>query len=463
MTLLEANNLIQKEKKKVVDTYRLVFHAMPEFGWMNDPNGFVYYQGKYHVFYQHHPYNSVWGPMHWGHMTTDDLVKFTPQPIALAPDQSDETGCFSGGAIVDRKDPKKLHLFYTKHFDHNGELIETQGMASSTDGIHFFKVPKPIIDQSIIKPYGSVQDNRDPYPVLIHGVYYILVGTKDQDQVGKFLIYKSLDLKKFEFHDSISHDSLKNCMAECPGLLTLDGQDILIYSAVDHNKSANKNYSKYMIGTFNIENKQYHIDKIESFDSGHHFYAPQATKDHLGRTLVIAWMEMWGHKNVTHEYNHHWSGALTFPRELKFQNGKLLQFPIEEIKHYRGVSNSLRNEQLIPKSVDIEMDSINMPFYLHFANPSNKVESFKITYDGFKVSVDGMSIELDPLENKHSVRSYNEISLRILVDTSSIEIFVNSGEETFTSRVFMDCQEYQIFCSPYLNGHVHSIHMEEKS
>ena len=110
MTLFQANEYINKNKHKVNLQFRLKYHAMPEIGWMNDPNGLVFYRGQYHIFYQFHPYQSVWGPMHWGHMVSQDLIHFEHQPVALAPDQADESGCFSGSAVVDIKDPQQLNL-----------------------------------------------------------------------------------------------------------------------------------------------------------------------------------------------------------------------------------------------------------------------------------------------------------------------------------------------------------------
>ena len=99
-----------KKAEEFVNVHRVkkeqfpAFHVTPPCGWMNDPNGFSSYHGKIHLFYQFHPYNEAWGPMHWGHSETTDFVKWTELPIALAPDQSyDDAGCFSGSAIETEK------------------------------------------------------------------------------------------------------------------------------------------------------------------------------------------------------------------------------------------------------------------------------------------------------------------------------------------------------------------------
>src|SRR5690606_7994709 len=112
-TLEKANQHIKENSKKVNQQFRLKYHGMPEIGWMNDPNGCVFYKGQYHVFYQLYSYDSGWGPMHWRHMVSDVLVNFKRLPVDFAPDQPDETGCFSGGVIVDVNIEDILYRLYT--------------------------------------------------------------------------------------------------------------------------------------------------------------------------------------------------------------------------------------------------------------------------------------------------------------------------------------------------------------
>ena len=100
-TIESANKYIKDNKEKVNNQYRLKYHMMPPVGWMNDPNGLVKYNGRYHLFYQFYPYDSQWGPMHWGHFVSDDLINYEDLDVALVPEEYiAETGCFSGGAIV---------------------------------------------------------------------------------------------------------------------------------------------------------------------------------------------------------------------------------------------------------------------------------------------------------------------------------------------------------------------------
>ena len=106
--IAKANKFVLENKERVKPEYRLSYHFMGEYGWINDPNGFTQFDGEYHLFYQHNPYEPVWGRMHWGHAVSKDLVKWRYLPIALAPDcPYDQDGCFSGSSLEIRN---KLYL-----------------------------------------------------------------------------------------------------------------------------------------------------------------------------------------------------------------------------------------------------------------------------------------------------------------------------------------------------------------
>ena len=127
-TLKQSNNYLLTHAGRINMQYRPRYHFAPPVGWMNDPNGVCYFRGAMHVFYQYYPYDSCWGPMHWGHAYTRDNCVFHHCKVALAPDRADESGCFSGGAIVNKDE---LVLMYTKHYETADEKLETQGMAYS--------------------------------------------------------------------------------------------------------------------------------------------------------------------------------------------------------------------------------------------------------------------------------------------------------------------------------------------
>jgi len=459
MTIYKADKFISENKHLIIEDYRLVFHGMPEFGWMNDPNGLVFYEDNYHIFYQHYPYDSVWGPMHWGHLVSKDMIKFEYMPIALAPDKDDETGCFSGGAIVDSKNKKLLHLFYTKHYEKDGIKLETQGLASSLDGINFIKYDKPIIDEKLQKPHTFCGDVRDPSPVFINGKYYIILGTKSKDNKGKFAIYSSPDLSSFEYHDEIIVEGLFGNMGECPDLSEVGNKEVFLYSQIkyDAKLKKNRNTSHVIIGDIDIENKTYHIDQNDFVDKGHHFYAPQTLVDNKGRVIMIAWMEMWGEKQVTHELGHNWMGATTFPRVLSVEDNHLYQWPIKELENYYMNSKKIIQKQVIKKQTDIYITKTSSDYTLKVKSTTNENDYFEIGYHNNQFYIDGSKLLINKLCKIESNITYNEIELRILLDTSSIEIFINNGFEVFTSRIYIDSNNYILESSTMIEGVINTI------
>lgn len=131
-------NIDDRKKTVARDPYRLHFHIMPLVGLLNDPNGFVFYKGQYHMFYQWNPFQTEHGAKFWGHAVSDDLVHWEEAPIALAPDQwYDKNGCYSGSAVVFQE---KLYVFYTGNVkNEHGKRESYQCLAVSEDGIHFEK------------------------------------------------------------------------------------------------------------------------------------------------------------------------------------------------------------------------------------------------------------------------------------------------------------------------------------
>ena len=165
-TLKEARQAEEAFEKHIAKEQRPVFHLSPRTGWMNDPNGFTHYQGKYHLFYQYYPYDSHWGLMYWGHAVSEDLLHWQYAPAALAPDEFyDKDGVFSGSAV--QLADGRLLLAYTgvlEMMDENcrKSSLQTQCLAVG-DGMDFEKIKEnPAITSDMIPEGGSRQDFRDP-------------------------------------------------------------------------------------------------------------------------------------------------------------------------------------------------------------------------------------------------------------------------------------------------------------
>lgn len=261
-TLEQADRFIRENKHLLKADYRLNYHLMSEFGWMNDPNGFVQYKDQYHLFYQHFPYESKWGPMHWGHAVSSDLIKWEYFPVALAPDQDYDTdGCFSGSAIV--KDDR-LFLMYTGHIisgpDRDQDYYQIQNIAVSEDGVRFDKIDaNPVIDQTQIPTGASQKDFRDPKVFLRDGYYYVVLGSNDTLGNGQILLYRTtqpVEISNLEQWTSVGiiakSDGTFGDNWECPDLFQLGGHDVLMMSPQrmpaqgDHYRNLHSNM--YMLG-----------------------------------------------------------------------------------------------------------------------------------------------------------------------------------------------------------------------
>lgn len=465
--LSKAREYIEQNKDKVNPEYRLGYHVMAEIGWINDPNGFSYFNGEYHLFYQYYPYGSQWGPMHWGHVKSKDLVKWEHLPVALAPDMYyDADGCFSGSAI--EKDGK-LYLMYTGHSNPDPEnqinIRQIQNIAVSEDGIEFAKVKaNPVIVEKHLPENAKAQDFRDP-KVFKHGEdFYVVIASCHEDESGQILLYKSKDLLEWEYVGVMARSENKlGKIWECPDFFNLVNRDVLIISPIAMERQGDRYCNTcsciYMLGDFDFEKCYYNYDTIEEIDAGFDFYAPQTMKDEMGRRILIAWMQMWGRNMPTHEEKHNWAGAMTLPRELKIVNGKLYQMPVEEMKNYRA--NKISYENISVKDLltleriegqqlelELEIDSLqSSKFGLKvLKNEENETVMYydktegKFIFDRSKNGVELLGAEKDE-DIKHIRKvavalANNKLKLRIFIDRCSVEIFIQDGEKTMTSTVY---------------------------
>ena len=433
-----------KEKIKVSNQrYRLGYHLMSNGGWINDPNGFSYFKGYYHIFYQYYPYAPEWGPMHWGHARSRDLVHWETLPIALTPGDM-ESGCFSGSAVVFED---KLWLIYTGHhiteLNDSEAFYQNQNIAYSEDGINFIKYDgNPVLRT----PLDNTKHCRDPKVWQEGEFFYMVLGSQETDGLGRALVYKSKDLKQWEFVSVLAKaKNLKDegFMWECPDFFNLDNKDILLMSPqgleAQGDLYKNLNQTGYLIGELNRDNFTLSHSGFVEIDRGHDFYATQTMLAPDGRRLMIAWMNAWD--SPIYEKADGWAGALTIPRELKVIDNKLYQIPIKELENIRLkklFENNLNTELAIPKTCEV-LIKFNETF-------KNKAELLKISSNS-----QFLSLSVEPETNRlvlnrstndgeraTKLDNFTNLELQIFVDNSSVEIFVNQGAITFTERMYWD-------------------------
>lgn len=475
MTVNKANKYIQKNQSKINHKYRHNYHVMAPVGWINDPNGFCLYKDEYHLFYQYNPYDSQWGPMHWGHAKSKDLIKWEELPVALAPDQLyDSGGCFSGSAM---QIGDELYLMYTGYTDpdkNDPEAIrQVQCFAKSSDGIIFEKLSKnPVISSDGVPENTRIQDFRDPKIWEFNKKYYIAVGSKTKDNKGQILFYVSDNLTDWKYLNNFIIEEDFGYVWECPDVFTLDNHDIMILSSQHIPKETSGSQNIYaslaMFGKFNYKTCDFKIDSYQLLDSGFDFYAPQTLKTKDGRRIIIAWMDMWERKSPLHELGHNWRGAMTLPRELLINNNKLYQQPIREIKNYR------KNDEIIydlEVTDEFSLEHIKLKSHelcVELEDIQNKVLNiglFKNGEEALILAVDGIKKEilLDRSKIGYLVESINKagdyyrrqsvdsmhkgIKLNIFVDNSSVEVFINDGEYVMTSLVYPQNEGYISFSS----------------
>ncbi|CAG4959473.1 unnamed protein product [Colias eurytheme] len=430
---VELEQYIESKKSEINPRYRLHYHVTPPVGWMNDPNGFSYYNGEFHLFYQFYPYDSIWGPMHWGHVSSPDLVHWKQLPTALIPE---EEMCFSGSAVVD---DDTFTLIYTGRevIDEEPYYKESQYLAFSDDGINFHKYKgNPVL------PSSDSADFRDPKVWKYGDKWYLVLGTKTHDERGKVVLYSSKDLKNWEYLSVIGESNGEmGYMWECPDFFELDGRYVLLMSPQGlepkGDRYKNTYQTGYIIGSFNYETYEF-IPEVEfqELDFGHDFYATQ-TMEHNGKRYVVGWFSMW---EVPHpEDVDGWAGALTIVRELKLSGNRIIMKPVNEmvtLRHNSIIHGSLLPDQIInlPKASELIIEgdlTEDIELLLEGSMGGGKVwlrwnrEAGKVIVD--RGSGDIRQVEWVPTKSH---------SWRIFLDASSLELFCGEGEVVFSSRVY---------------------------
>ena len=302
-----------------MNQYRPILHIAPKRGWINDPNGFAYFQGRYHIYCQYNPHDTKWGPMHWLHFASDDLLHFEELSEVMKPDQpyDHEFGCFSGSAI--EKDGK-LYVLYT------GAVAEHQRqcLAISEDGHTFTKYEgNPIIDEKNLPEGYLIKDFRDPKVFEKDGMYYVLLAARHKKGYSSILLYRSEDLLHYEFVSMIKdiHGCQKGGMVECPDLFFDGDRCALLYSLQNPKGFQSAFPVAYQIGRFHLPEGRFEpLGPERALDDGFDCYATQ-TLQKEGKTYLIAWQSSWDINYPTAPEGY--VGQLTLVKEVQIEGDRL--------------------------------------------------------------------------------------------------------------------------------------------
>lgn len=436
---------------------RAAFHVSAPVGWLNDPNGFSWYDNQVHLFFQHHPYDAQWGPMYWGHCVTQDFVRWTLLPEALAPDQPYENGCFSGSAVTYQG---KHALIYTSQLDilqpDGSHVITQQQSLAIGDGIDYVKHEgNPVIRTEQLPPKASAADFRDPKVWEENGVFRMVVASSAADKSGQILLYESDDLICWRFISILAQSKHHlGKMWECPDFFALDGSHALLISPQEmkpmtggfHGKSC----TVAMIGQWDEAAKSFTCERLQPLDYGWDFYASQTMLMPDGRRIMVAWMQTWDNNVTPPEQT--WTGMMIFPRELRIRDGRLYQLPVREIERYytnrrfvRAVTDHKSRQLAFGRQLDFTIcvkDAENAVFSLDVA--AGEYHYTRLTYNApaRQLVIDrrhaGMVGDKFPVQTIPLLRTTGELKLRVLMDKYSMELFLNDGEQAVTVLIFTE-------------------------
>ena len=469
-----------KESTLNDELFRPLYHFTPAENWMNDPNGMVYYQGEYHLFYQYHPYSTIWGPMHWGHAVSNDMIHWQHLPIALSPDEHGTI--FSGSIVVDHDNtsglgsPSKpaMVALFTYHNEERktagGQDYQTQGLAYSLDkGRTWVKYQHNPVMQN-----PGIVDFRDPkISWFAEQQKWVMVVTQG-DHIG---FYSSKNLIDWQF-ESIFGEGVgeHGGVWECPDLIrikiagTEQYKYVLLVSIVPSAPNGGSG-TQYFVGDFDgndfVLDKQFSAQLNEHkslwLDYGTDNYAGVTyanVPESDGRVLFIGWMNNWQYAQQVPTTA--WRSAMTIPRELslhKTQTGLTLHS--QAIREIASISQAKQqiNNVVLTETADISklLGKLPSSHKLHLQLNQQQTSKLQIRYHNQvdqsatitldskagKLSIDRSQSGLVDFQEKFSGVQYGPFSanltsysIDIFYDKASLEVFINEGELVMTAQVF---------------------------
>jgi len=472
----------QDKKSSEEQMYRPNFHFTPKNNWMNDPNGLFYAEDSYHLYFQYWPYGNKWGPMHWGHATSKDLVKWEEQPIALYPDRFGYI--FSGSAVLDENNTSgfgdgktaPIVAIFTYHDpvkEKAGAIdVESQGLAYSIDNGYTWT--KYDVGNPVIKNPG-IRDFRDPKVTWdnIHNQWIMVLAAQDRSQ-----LYISKNLKEWTYLSDFGKNlGAHGGVWECPDFFpikvegTAETKWVLIQSLNPGGANGGSG-TQYFVGDF--DGKTFTLDKTfaERITKEKAVWLDYGKDNYAGvtwgnapvkndRRVMIGWMSNWEYAEVVPTTI--WRSSTTIPREMRLvkkdKEYMLVTSPAEALKNYIEKTDSqkkvhVKNTALLsPKDktdftradISFNVQGLKQDIYTFtFTNDAGETLSFGIDNKEKKLFVDRSRSSDTSTFQKFTANPskaalggvQNSGTFRILMDKASIEIFYNDGETVMTEIFF---------------------------
>lgn len=438
------------KEKGYEDVWRPKLHISPPVGWLNDPNGLCQYKGVYHAFYQLAPFQPEGGLKFWGHCTSRDLLHWEFQGVPLCPDQPfDCHGAYSGSALAE---DDGLYVFFTGNVKLSGnyDYVSTGResntiLAVSRDGRDFG--PKTLLMTNEDYPGDMTKHVRDPKVWKQDGRYYMVQGARTKEDVGVVLVFVSEDKENWNYVTRLRSEKPFGYMWECPDLYELEGKQILSVSPQGVDADGLMYANKYQSVTCFLEGDFRQTPVCRDFrelDGGFDFYAPQTFQSDDGRRIQIGWMGM---PDVEDEYTNRtvadgWQNVLTIPRELSIKDGILCQAPVRELDGWwnRELSFEGSHERDIDTCCELRLEAgdENMKLTLAGGLVLRYDREEKIFWMEFtdRLLGAGRTVRGRKLEGLRD--------MRVLVDVSCVEVFLNGGREVFSTRFYPGKDQYHV-------------------
>lgn len=445
-------------------------HLRAPGNWMNDPNGFIYFQGKYHLFYQYFPYAPVWGTMHWGHAVSEDLVHWEHLGTALFPTKAyDQNGVFSGSGL--EKDGK-LYLYYSavKYLETDEENIHvayqdryetSQVIIVSEDGYHFdnWKDKRRIVPVISDKEIGDRTHTRDPKVWRDGDTYYMALGSTYEEQKGRVLFYRSKDANEWEYVNQCRAEGFGRIL-ECPDLFQVSGSYVFIgspmYATEDGLEYAH--HAMCALAKFrSLDCEMGLLSKSRLVDYGMDLYAPQTNVDKEGRRVMIGWMRM--PEAVVKEGEEPWIGMMSLPRVVEVVDGHIYfrvhpevdryfedEVPLGEL--YAGKRAVIKRPALRrpvcgrEEQEDAGQACDDVPYRLR----TELWEGGELNIGGYRLWREGDIVKADRSQVYRGLTGYRltgstpklggRCELDIFIDGNLIEVFVNGGQYVLSHVVY---------------------------
>lgn len=453
ITSASQEELEQLKNQAIDELWKPIYHIHPEFGLLNDPNGLAYYQGKYRVFHQWYPFGTNHGMKHWAQLESEDLVNWKRVGVALTPTEDYEShGVYSGAAL---EVENKLYLYYTGNVKYDKVSRSANQCVAIMD--ERGKIEKYGENPLILGvPEGYTGHVRDPKVFKKEDTYYMFLGAQRVDETGTFLVYVSQDALQWTLKGELKlqpFEQPSGYMWECPDYAQIDGKDVLIFSPQGIDAQGEKYHNifnvMYAIGKLDLENLVFNIESLDEMDGGFDFYAPQSFKAKGEEITLFAWAGMGEFQYPTDARG--WAHMLTFPRTLKIKHNKIYQQPVkalEALRIHKKTGKGKVNKSLILENtsrayeLDLELISSQAQTLTVELLASEAEQLSLICHQQTgEVILDRRGLVHQfatdyGQERKVILPSLERIDLKILVDHSIVEIFINGGEKVFTTRAF---------------------------